>query len=113
MDQFPAYRKHIEQQIVDTVTEHLEKNKISTEDARQMSVFVLDHIDTITSHPQLIQFLRQMAQKWPIFGPVYEIERGFQQRAHESKAAKAMANLLRLGRVKNAISMAKTTMRGK
>lgn len=56
--------------ITDIVLAALDKNVLSAEDAEDISIFVLNRIDSLTSQEMFDAFLEEMAQRWHCFKPL-------------------------------------------
>ena len=100
---FADHKKNLERMIIDTMTNSLEKQKLAESELQTISKFVLEHIDRINNHQQLVSFVDQLSAKWPIFLTIDQIERGEEKKFTETEAAKTMLNLIKNGKSNEAL----------
>lgn len=106
MDPFTEQRKKLEHEILEIVVSSLEQNRLTTEEPQQIATFVLDRIDNLKNQEHVVSFLTELATKWPIFSSLLEMEKGQVERKQEEQAANQVAQLIKMGRTKQALQMA-------
>lgn len=113
MADFYGYKQKIEEEITEELTRRYEEKKLTDNDARIIARFILANIDKIHSGKDLLKFLRELSGKWPIFTNIYEIEQGKLERIMETEAAHQVVQLVKTGKVKQALHTARKAMEGK
>lgn len=53
--------------LADILYESLEEGTLLPEDGRQAADYILNSIESMTSYEQLMTFLAQISERWPIF----------------------------------------------
>lgn len=101
------HKKRVEQMIIDTSLNAFENKEIPEEELPKIADLVLQKMDSIQDHQQLITFLSELAGKWPLFKNIFIIEQGEENRVRETQAAKQVLNLIQQGRIKEAINLAR------
>jgi len=56
--------------LVDTLLAGLETGSASHEDAQESSGFILDNLEKITNHQELLSFLETISDRWPVYHDV-------------------------------------------
>lgn len=100
--------KVIEQEVVDTLVASLDKEAISEQELPTIADYVLTHIDNLKTKDEIMPFLRQLSEKWRIFTPLLVMHSGEIKEKQEGKVAKDVLSLAQLGRLDQAIKLAKT-----
>src|SRR3989344_6534746 len=88
LDVSDEHKKEIEAKIVEDIVFGLESNKISETDLPRIADFVLGKIDNIQNHEELVSFLNELSEKWPVFDNLEEVERGEVKDSEEGQAEK-------------------------
>lgn len=65
-----SLKKDVKRKLVDALVNGLRTEKLSLKDMKISSNFILDKIDLIKNLSQLIVFLDELSQKWPVFSEV-------------------------------------------
>ncbi len=106
------HKKEVERKIVETIIAALKDNSLSSATLPEVSRFILDTIKTIDTHEQLINFLRQLSEKWNIFSKILVIESGEAKEKKEDKEAKKVEELTEHGNIDEALRVAKAATGG-
>lgn len=108
MDFTEERKKNLENNLVETMLAGLDREEITQEDLPVIATFILDRIDTITSQDDLMQFLRDIAAQWQIFSRILVLESGELKEQKEGQVAQGVLSLAKVGKIEEAISLAKT-----
>lgn len=107
MDQVtPAYKEQIQGQILSIMTTGLESNSLHTTQIPLIAGFVREKIETVATHTQLVAFLAELAQKWPVFAPLGNMEMGKAIEAHKGQLTDDVMNKVKSGDIDGALEMA-------
>ena len=110
MDLSHEHKIKVEQRIMETVINSLEKGELTQEQYDQIGDFVLGRIDSINTHHDLIIFLRELTEKWAIFSFVLTIESGEVKNIEGKKAAEKAEDLIQNGEIENAVRAIKNAL---
>ena len=102
------HKKKIYNDIVEVIITALEKNELSSSEIPKIANFVLVQIDAVNNHEDLITFLKNLSNKWPIFENIEEIEKGEVKDQKEEEVAEGVLQMAKSGNVEEAINLAKT-----
>ena len=108
MDVDLEHKKKIYNDIVEVIITALEKNELSSSEIPKIANFVLVQIDAVNNHEDLITFLKNLSNKWPIFENIEEIEKGEVKDQKEEEVAEGVLQMAKSGNVEEAINLAKT-----
>ncbi len=108
MEVTDVHKKEIERQLLNIIIKELEENKLTTDDLPKIAQFVLSTIDTVTTHEQLLPYLKSLSDQWPCFKPIETIELGEVQRVKEHDIAHQVMLLSKSGKIEEALSLAKS-----
>lgn len=112
MQLVPEKKKEIEQMLVETIITSLEEKKLTADEYRQVSSFILDNMKNITTQEQLAQFLNDLSAKWQIFSKIMTLYAGEEKEAKEEEATQNVVELAKSGKIEDAITLAKTVTGG-
>lgn len=110
MDDLEKRRAEIEEKIVGLIASSLENGSLDEDELSTVSNFVLERIDRIKNQKELIDFVSDLSQKWPVFKSIELIERGEIQEKVEDEATDDVSNLLKKGQIDEAIDLAGKVM---
>lgn len=65
------FREKVYKDLWDVTRHALEKDELTIEEGGKIADFILEHLDTIETEPELLSFLRKLAEQWSIFSNVY------------------------------------------
>lgn len=108
MEVTEEHKKVLEQRIVEAMMTGLDQDVITSDELPDIADFVLDKIDQLKTQDELMQFLRELSGKWHIFSQILVIESGEVKEHIEHKVASNVLDLVRAGKVDDAISLAKS-----
>ena len=103
-------KKDIERRIVKAIVKGLDENKITVSDLPELSSYLLENIEHITTQEQLTAFLSDISSKWQIFvgiqaGESIPIENSVEDK---NKTIQDVTDLAKDGKIDEAIDLAKT-----
>ncbi len=101
-------RDAIEKAIAELIIKGLREGLIQDEDLSPIGKFVLEKIDTLQTEEQMVAFLTEMVQKWPLFSNILTIEKGKATESSENQAAKDVLDLAKEGKIDEAVDLAKS-----
>lgn len=102
------YKRQIEVQVVDTIVQSLEEGKLSEDDLRSISDYILPRVKKIQNHDQIIGFLAELSVRWPVFSPIASQEEGKLKRHIETHVAKNVLQLIHKDQLEQAINLARS-----
>lgn len=109
MDQIaPADKTTIEQQIIQLMTSSLEAKTLEADQTHLIANFVLEHLEAVQTHAELVNFLSSLAEKWPIFAPLGNIEMGKTIAAHRDELTHNVMDKVKSGDIDGALEMAQS-----
>lgn len=108
MDQLtPQHKNEVMLKLAETVANALEQDLATTEEVDALSPYVLENIDKINTHDELIKFLRELSSKSPIFSYLLVTESGEVKKKEDENVADKAEDLLKTGQVDAALDMVK------
>lgn len=110
MDYIEEKKKDIEKQIVDLCISALDNKSLTEDQMGDISFFVLERIDLVKTQEELIEFLRNLSQRWSIFSGMLEIVEGEEEVANEKSKIENVENLIKSGDIDQALMAAKSAM---
>lgn len=106
MDSFTLYRERIGESLARRLADAIGQEIVSLEEAAEISNTILTRIDTLKNHHDLISFIEELAQKWPLFGPLLVTEQAQKIEESEETAVNQISDLLKENRLDEAIDTA-------
>lgn len=100
------HKKKLEENILNTVLVNLDKGTLKEEELSAIASFALPRIDQLTSYNELLQFVRDLSLKWPIFKNLETISEGALEDVNEDFVAEQALKLAKEGNIEQAISLA-------
>ncbi len=85
----------IEQQLIETIINSYRNQEISYIELRESSKYILSILDTIVTHAQLVEFLKNLATRWTIFTRLATIESAGEQSALDNAKIDEIKNLIK------------------
>ncbi|MFI5265529.1 MAG: hypothetical protein ACHQT7_02175 [Candidatus Levyibacteriota bacterium] len=107
MEFTPEKKKEIENLIVEKSITALEQGFIKEYGLGEIATFVLEKIDKVQSQQQLVEFLRELSNKWHFFSELLVIESGEIELAKEKSSIGEIEQLTKNGHLDEAIKLAK------
>lgn len=107
MDQItPEYKEQVQGQILSIMSAALEANTLKTDQTPVIAGFVREKIEAVQTHVQLVEFLAELAQKWPIFASLGNMEMGRAIEAHKGEFTHGVIDKVKSGDIDGALKMA-------
>lgn len=98
-----SYREKIGERITLTLADALEEGAITGEEASKVAEYVLENIDKAKTSGEILDFLTDLANKWPVFGQLLTIELGQATAQKEDAALKKTEELLKENKIDEAL----------
>ncbi len=110
MDSYSLYQDRIGQTLTTRLADAMEKEVISLEESSEIAQAILDGVQGSKNHEELMNFMEELAHKWPLFGPVLVSEQS-EQMGHvvaeqEHQAVDQIEGLLKENKIDEAIQTA-------
>ena len=103
-------KEDIEKKILEEISNALEKGELKADDSAAIANFILEKLDGVSSSTELVNFLQELSQKWPVFNNLLEIEKGKQEQKDDQVAVGQVEDLARKGKIDEALSVAKSAI---
>lgn len=103
-----AYKNKIGERVVRRIAQALKDKEISLEEASTMASYLLGNIDKAKDNLQLLNFLEEMAKKWPIFSNILTAEQGEIADKKEKIAIEQASSLIQENKIDEAIKVAES-----
>jgi len=107
MDLTQEHKRDIEKKIVETIISALEAYQITEDQYNEISKYILEQIDGVRTHHDLMVFLRELTAKWNIFSFVLTLENGEVKKLEDNTAIKKVEELVNNGNINDALNIAK------
>ncbi|MBI2036692.1 hypothetical protein HYT17_03620 [Candidatus Microgenomates bacterium] len=112
MDFDEARKDIVGERLIRRLARALGDGEVTQEQASDASSYILDTIDTITSREQLIVFLTELSQKWPVFSEILTLEQGEAQDKKEDEKVEQVEDLLKENKIDEALKVAESATQG-
>jgi len=106
-------KKDIETKIVDTIIAALEQDALASDEVPVISSYVLERIDTVKTHEELMIFLRELSAKWALFTKLLVMKSGEAQLQSEAELTKSVEELAKGGNIDDALKLIKEAAQAK
>lgn len=100
-------KKELEKQIVEIAISALENGAITEDGLGDMSQYVLSRIDKIKNEEELAAFLKDLSQRWNMFNPLFQEQKGLVQEEKDDATADKAEQLVKAGNIDEAINVIK------
>lgn len=107
MDTTQTKRKELEERMVQIILAEIEKNTLTIDQAKEITTFWLSKSSTLSTEEELMSFVNDSADKWPIFSQMALAQQTEPLKEKEVKIADDVVSLVRDGRIEEAVSLAK------
>ena len=104
---FKHYINQVEAAIVEQMGKGLRDGKLKEEDLPIIADFVLNSIDKIKTHDEIIGLLSHLSVKWSVFSEIATMEEGKLKKLLEKKTAEDMLKLIQAGDMVSAAQLAR------
>lgn len=104
------HKEEVIRLIVEVALDRLEKGQLTQAQMPEIANFVLTNVDRATDHHQIVKVALDLASRYPIFKNVAEIESGEERKFIESSTAQTMAQMIKEGKVQDALNLSKTVI---
>ena len=102
----PEYREDVERRILQIMATALESNTLTEADAPLIAKYIIENLDHVEDHQELVRFLDGLSSQWPIFTEVGNIEmaKGIEQ--NKAAVTHQMEDLVHQGNIQGALDTA-------
>ena len=94
MDSLTSYKNRIGDRLTRRLIQAAEKGEVKDDEIPAISDYILENIDKAHDATQLLQFLDNLAAKWPIFSTLAVIEEGEKKVEDDEQKAQEVKGLL-------------------
>lgn len=108
MELMEQHKKDVERKLVDAIITALEQGNLRSEEVPAVSDFILQKIELLKTHHDLVGFLDELSTQWPVFSQVDILEHAEEQEETERLATANVQDLINHGDLDAAIAAAKT-----
>jgi short-subunit dehydrogenase involved in D-alanine esterification of teichoic acids len=109
MDTLQDKRTELEKRIVEVALANIEKETLTLDQATEITDFWLAKVADLESEEELLNFVKELATKWPIFDGIVLVEQGNVQKQEEVKVADNVVSLVKGGQIEEALDLAKSS----
>lgn len=106
---FNDYRERIGTTLATRLNDAYAQGAVSQEESPVVAQFILDKIDTLNNHEELMAFLEELANKWPVFGPVLVLERSMDSEEKNSETVNQAEQLIKENKIEEALALVENT----
>lgn len=85
----------------------LEANSLNADQTHLIANFVLERLQPVQNHAELVSFLTDLANRWPVFAPLGNMEMGKAIESHKEDLTKDVLTKVKSGDIEGALEMAK------
>ena len=90
------------------MTASLEVKTLEASETHLIANFVLEHLATVQTHADLVNFLSELSEKWSVFAPLGNIEMGKTIAAHRDELTHDVMDKVKSGDIDGALEMAQS-----
>lgn len=107
MDLTEEHKKEVQRKIVETVISSLEQDKITEAQFDEISAYILEKVEPVKTHHDLIVFLRELSAKWNIFSFILTLEDGEVKKIEQNQKADEIQQIVKTGNIDDALNKAR------
>lgn len=108
MDSDKAYKERVGISVAKRLEEGIKKGLIDEDTASEIATFILNNIDKAQNSVQLIDFLEELSNKWPVFQQVLTIEQGEIAEEKDQQVAQQASDLIKNNQMDEALKMVRS-----
>ena len=101
-----AYKNKIGERLTRKLIDALREKKITQEELSIISSYILDNIDKPKTNSELLDFLEDLSQKWPIFKDNLEVEEAEINEENKAQKVDQVEDLIEQNKIEDAIKLA-------
>lgn len=106
MDPDKAYIEHTGIRLAKKLAEGLENGSVNEDEASEIATHILDNIDKADTSAKLLDFIEDLAEKWPLFKGILILEQSDINKQKEDSALQQASDLLKQNDVEGALNVA-------
>lgn len=103
-------KEQVQGKILQEISDDLKKGELSSDETTKIAGFVQEKIKLVNDRNELLAFLKELSDKWPIFNNIYQVEKGEEEQKKDVQAAEKAKELIKEGKLDEAISVAKNAI---
>ena len=107
MNELKAKIARFEGQITEIIINAIDKEELTTDQAREITAFWLPRVKSITAEDALATLVEDLSARWPMFNSVVIIEQGEIRSEDEKKITEEVISLVKDGKIEEAVQLAK------
>lgn len=108
MNDLQKYKYKVEKDLVDRSLIEYEAGKITDNDLKAIASYVLNSLKNVKTKEDLVNFLRALSVKWPMFSGIASIEEGNYKDLVEDDVYSGVLALAENGKIEEAIKLSRT-----
>jgi hypothetical protein len=112
MDITAQKRDELLTEMVQSMVSALESKTLTDDDVPPIADYILNEIDQVNTQEELLAFLRKISGIWNVFTSVLVIESGEAKEKREEDAIIDMIDLIKKGKIDDAILLGKAATKG-
>ncbi len=98
----------VRKKILLKMADALDAKQLQESQLSEIAGFVLRGTESLTTEEQLLSFLQQLSEKWPVFADLYTVESGQKIEEHHQAVVENALQLTKDGQIDQALQMVKT-----
>lgn len=103
---FQQYREKIGTSLTLRLNDAYAQGVLSEDETPVIAQFILDRIDKVNNHQELLSFLEELSNKWPLFGPVLMIEKSQKNEENNQQSVDKIEQLIKENKIDEALNVA-------
>lgn len=100
-------KEEVQKIILREISDGLKNGKLTADETTKIASFVNEKVRLINDRNELLVFLKDLADRWPIFNNIYQVEKGKEEQKEDVQAVIRAEELIKEGRLDEAIMVAK------
>src|SRR5258708_29100981 len=73
---YNAYKEKMGERVTRRLSQGIKEKEVTEDQATEIAAYILDNIDKTSNSLEVLNFLTELAQKWPLFSQLLTIEHG-------------------------------------
>lgn len=101
------HKKEVGLKIADLIDSGIRQKTITEDEASVLSTYIIENLEKINTHEELMNFLRELSAKNAIFSYLLVTESGEVKEQKDNEVAREAEGLVKNGKIDEALSMIK------
>lgn len=107
-----AYKDKIGMHLTERMLKAVEEGELTETEMGVISGYILDNMDNIRTHADLMVFLQGLSQRFRVFKQLFKVEKGIDKESKEDDKAQAIASLIKENKIDEALTAAQNATGG-